>query len=91
MLSATNLLVFTFLIKIFSRKPIFTHIKEQYGNEALRQCRGYEREVIRYEKLRYDLRFLLVCKKEGLLPTFARPKLSITGDDKLALLHSSLP
>ncbi len=83
MLSATNLLVLTFLIKIFSRKPIFTHIKEQYGIEALRQCRGYEKEVIRYEKLCYDLRFLLVCKKEGLVPTFARPKLSITGNDKL--------
>ena len=83
MLSATNLLVLTFLIKIFSRKSIFTYIREQHGNEALRLCRGLEKDTIRYEKLCYDIRFLLVCKKEGLIPTFAKPKLSIDGNDKL--------
>ena len=83
MLSSTNLLVFSFLIKIFSRKPIFTHIREQYGNETFRLCRGLEKDIIRLEKLRYDLRFLLVCKKEGLVPTFAKPKLSIDCDNRL--------
>ena len=79
----TTLLVFTFLIKIFSRKPLFAYIREQHGNETLRQCRGLEKEVIRYEKLCYDLRFLLVCKKEGLVPVFAKPKLSINVDKKI--------
>ena len=79
----TTLLVFTFLIKIFSRKPLFAYIREQHGNETLRQCRGLEKQVIRYEKLCYDLRFLLVCKKEGLIPVFAKPKLSINVDNKI--------
>ena len=83
MLSAINLLVISFVIKVFSRKPIFTYIREQHGNETLRQCRGLEKDTIRYEKLCSDLRFLLICKKEGLVPTFAKPKLSINGNVKL--------
>ena len=83
MISATTLLVFTFVIKIFSRKPLFAYIREQHGNETLRQCRGLEKDVLRYEKMCYDLRFLLTCKKEKLVPVFAKPKLSIEVDDKI--------
>ena len=83
MISATTLLVFTFVIKIFSRKPLFTYIREQHGNETLRQCRGFEKDVLRYEKMCYDLRFLLACKKEKLVPVFAKPKLSIEVDNKI--------
>ena len=83
MLLTQNLLVLIFAIKIFSRKPLFTYIKEQHGIESLRQCRSLERNTIRYEKICYDLRFLLTCKKEGLVPTFAKPKFSIDADTKL--------
>ena len=61
-----NLLVITFVIKLFSRKPLFTHIREQNGIETLQLCRGLEKDTLRYEKLNADLRFLLICKKEGL-------------------------
>ena len=77
----TNLLVFGFLIKIFSRKPVFTYIREKHGIETLRLCRGLEKDIIRYEKVRHDLQFLLTCKKEGLVPVFAKPKLSIEVDN----------
>ena len=83
MLSTTTLLVLHFVIKIFSRKNLYTHIREKHGNETLRQCRGLEKATLKYEKLCYDLRFLLVCKKERLVPTFAKPKLSITVNDKI--------
>ena len=78
-----NLLVITFVIKLFSRKPLFTYTREQNGIETLQQCRGLEKDTLRYEKLNADLRFLLICKKEGLVPTFAKPKLSIEFDVKL--------
>ncbi len=78
----TNLLVFGFLIKIYSLRPVFTHIKEKHGIETLRLCRSLEKDIIRYEKIRHDLRFLLACKKEGLVPIFAKPKLSIKVDDR---------
>ena len=34
-----------------------------------------ERISMRYEKTSCDLTFLLTCKKENLLPTFAKPKI----------------
>ena len=47
----------------------------------MRLCRGLEKDIIRYEKVRHDLQFLLACKKEGLVPVFAKPKLSIEVDN----------
>ena len=67
-----NLLVLGFLIKIYACKPLFTYIREKHGLQTLRQCRVFEKLIIRYEKSLHDLRFLLACKKEGLVPKFAR-------------------
>ena len=78
-----NLLVLGFIIKIWSRKPIFAYIREKNGTATLRQCRMFEKVVLRYEKLLLDLQFLLTCKKETLVPIFARPKLSIEGNLKM--------
>ena len=39
-----------------------------------------EKKIIQYEKTLHDLRYLLICKKDGLIPTFAKPKLSIQAD-----------
>ena len=78
-----NLFVLGFIIKIWSRKPIFTYIREKNGTETLQQCRVFEKAVLRYEKLLLDLQFLLTCKKESLIPVFARPKLSIQGNPKM--------
>ena len=81
MLLFANLLVLGFLYKIFSRKPLFAYIREKHGIETLRLCRGLEKDIIRYEKVRHDLQFLLACKKEGLVPVFVKPKLSIEVDN----------
>ena len=83
MLLFANLLVLGFLYKIFSRKPLFAYIREKHGIQTLRQCRVFEKLIIRYEKTLQDLRFLLACKKEGLIPTLARPKLSIATSAKI--------
>ena len=78
-----NLLVIGFLIKIWSQKPLYTYIREKIGTETLRQCRVFEKAVLRYEKLLLDLKFLLTCKKESLIPVFAKPKLSIKENPRL--------
>ena len=83
MLVITHLLVLGFLYKVLSRKPLFTYIKEKHGTSTLRLCRGLERLITRYEKSQLDLHFLLTCKKEGLVPKFAQPKLSIAAGVKL--------
>ena len=77
-----SLLVIGFLIKIYSRKPLYTYIKEKHGIETLRLCRGFEKNIIQHEKILCDLRYLLACKKDGLVPIFARPKLSIPVGDR---------
>ena len=73
----SNLLVISFIIKLLSRRPFFTNIKEKYGIEQLRRCRQFERTNIKYEKVCCDLNFLLACKKEKLIPAFTKPKLNI--------------
>ena len=78
-----QLLVFIFAIKLLSQTPLFTYIREKTGISTQRQCRAYERLCIRREKCSDDIKFLLTCKIEGLLPRFAKPKLSILNNQKL--------
>ena len=82
MLVFTNLLVFGFLIKIFARNT-FNYVREKYGTETHRRCRSYERLVSRQAKNDLDIQFLLNCKKEGIIPKFARPKLSVGNNETL--------
>ena len=72
----TRILSLTFIIKILSQS-IFKYSREKYGAPNLRLCRGYERLITRFEKNRLDIKFLLKCKQEGIIPKFARPKLSL--------------
>ena len=78
-----TLLVMTLVIKLMSRRNIFTDIKEKHGNETGRLCRRLEKSTGKFCKVNMDLDFLLTCKREKLIPTFARPKLSIGGDGRL--------
>ena len=78
-----HLLVLGFLYKILSRR-MYTYIGKKHGTETLRLCRGFERLNCRLEKTKLDLRFLLTCKREGLIPNFAKPKVSINGGDRLS-------
>ena len=71
------LLVFIFLIKIIARSKIFKTFKEKHGLNTLHAVRNYERLLKRQAKLKCDLDFLLTCKKENLIPNFAKPRFSI--------------
>ena len=74
---ANTLLLVIFIIKILAQPGLFKYIKEKYGHNVMQQCRSYERLCTRKQKLVSDLEFLVKCKREGLIPVFARPKLSI--------------
>ena len=86
----TQLLVISFILKLLSRKNLFNNIKEKHGNETVRLCRQLEKSTIKYGKVKMDLDFLLTCKKENLIPAFAKPKLSIAADRKLRLKIAKL-
>lgn len=72
-----KLLVINFLIKLYALKNIFEFILEKYGQSTLKVVRSLEKKRTKLTKVKYDLKFLSTCKRNGLLPTFAKPKLAI--------------
>ena len=79
----TQLLVLSFIFKLLSRKNLFNNIREKHGNETARLCRQLEKSSAKMSKVKLDIDFLLTCKKENLIPTFAKPKLSVPSESKL--------
>ena len=79
----TQLLVLSFIFKLLSRKKLFNNIREKHGNETARQCRQLEKSSTKQSKVKLDIDFLLTCKKENLIPAFAKPKLSVPCESKL--------
>ena len=71
-----KLLVINFLIKLHARKNIFKYITEKYGQMAVKLARNIEDKRTRLAKMKCDLSFLLTCKRNKLIPTFAKPKLA---------------
>ena len=51
----------------------------------LGECRSYERLTIRQDKIICGLKFLVSCRKEKLIPKFAKPKISIKAPKKVKL------
>ena len=79
----TQLLVLSFIFKLLSRKNLFNNIREKHGNETARLCRQLEKSSTKLSKVKLDIDFLLSCKKENLIPTFAKPKLSVPSESEL--------
>ena len=85
-----KLLVLIFCIKFYAQANIYHIIREKNGHEALLLTRRYERLCVKLEKLNSDIKFLLACKREKLIPTFSRPKLSIYANQKIKAKISTL-
>ena len=77
-----KLLVIIFIIKLVARN-IFNVIRWKYGHETLRNSRKLEKLCLRLEKINCDLKFLLQCKRNNVIPRFAKPKLSIYASYKI--------
>ena len=72
-----KLLVINFLIKLYALKNIFNIILEKYGQPKLKLARCIERNRTKVSKIKHDIKFQITCKRNNLIPTFAKPKLSI--------------
>ena len=68
--------VIIFVIK-FIALTVFKIIRGKYGQQTLKTARKWEKLNLRKEKIKCDLKFLLQCKRENVIPKFAQPKLSI--------------
>ena len=71
-------LVFLFIIRIrFPRgKSIADIIRNKYGEAFVTKIRRFEKCDFKLRKCHLDLRFLLDCKKNGVIPKFLRFKLA---------------
>ena len=72
-----ELLVIKFLMKLRARIPIFKYITEKYGQQTIDLTRSIERKRTKLKKIKCDLTFLATCKRNKLIPTVAKPKISI--------------
>ena len=60
------------------------HIKKKHGQELIRTARKLEDLVNKYTKVQLDINFIKTCKKENLIPTFAKVNIAIKhGTQKL--------
>ena len=72
-----KLLVILFLIKLYALKNIYDYIYGKYGQSRRTLARNTERNRMKIRKLKSDIKFLTTCKKNNLIPTFAKPRLTI--------------
>ena len=71
------LLVILFAIKLLAQVNIFKHIERKHGRQILQNIRTLERLKRKWCKINKDIKFIKLCKKEHLIPTFANVKLAI--------------
>ena len=75
--------VILFAIKLLAQL-LFKHIERKHGRQILQNVRILERLKGKWCKINKDIKFIKLCKKEHLIPTFAKVKLAIkSGNVKL--------
>ena len=75
-------LMLLFTIKLLTQLNIFKHIEKKHGRLALENVRLLEKIKRKSYKISKDINFIKTCKKEDLLPTFAKVKLAIKSGNK---------
>ena len=79
------LLVSLFVIKLYARNNTFKFIKMKHGQDII-IVQSYESLKTKLLKVQTDIKFIKSCKKENLIPTFAKVNLAIrSGSRKLKL------
>ena len=74
---ALKLLVILFIIKIFARINIFKPIGKKHGQFILSNVRSLEHVKKEYSKVNQDINFIKTCRRENLIPPFAKVKIAI--------------
>ena len=65
-----------FIIKLHARNNIFKHIKKKHGHDFIKVVKDFEQKKTKFEKLLADIAFIKLCKKEQLIPRFAKVNVS---------------
>ena len=66
-----------FIIKFYVQNNILKHIKKKHGQDLVKVLRNLEQMKTKFAKLDANIVFINLCKKEQLIPTFTKVKVSI--------------
>ena len=66
-----------FIIKFYAGNNIFKHIKKKHGHDLIKVVRDFKQKKKKFEKSVAEIAFTKLCKKEQLIPTFAKVNVSI--------------
>ena len=72
-----ELFVILFLYKLYDNINIFMHIEEKYGQLEIKLTKIIKKQHTKITKIKCDVNYLLYCKRNGLIPHFARPKSAV--------------
>ena len=72
---------------MYARNNIFKHIKK-HGHDLIKVVRDFKQKKKKFEKSVAEIAFTKLCKKEQLIPTFAKVNVSIrNGKLKRKIAH----
>ena len=74
---------------MYARNSIFKYIKRKHGQDIVTLVRSYESLKTKYMKVQSDIKFIKSCKKENLIPTFAKVNLSIKNANRKLKLRKA--
>ena len=67
-----KLLVILFLFKLYAQTNVFDLISGKYGRHYTKTARLVETIRTKIAKLKLDIKFIISCKRDKLIPTFAK-------------------
>ena len=71
-------------MKLIAQINIFKYVRQKHGQSAFKIVTTLEQVKRRYAKVNEDINFIKICKKDDLLPKFAKIRLAIrSGSMKL--------
>ena len=65
------------ICKVNARNNIFKYIKKKHGHDLIKVVRDFKQKKKKFEKSVAEIAFTKLCKKEQLIPTFAKVNVSI--------------
>jgi len=69
--------VILFVIKLYARINIFKYIKKKHGQDIFKKVKLLEDLKTKVGKIQQDIEYVKTCKKEHLIPTFAKINVAI--------------
>ena len=72
-----KLLIILFIMKLYAQNDIFKRIKKKHGQDVITVIRSLEKLQTKYGKVVADIKYIKTCKKERLIPTFAKVNISL--------------